>query len=131
MTSNGGSPLSQAPRAAIVGSGFGGLAAAIRLQQSGAATVLFETRDKPGGRAYVYEDDGFIFDAGPTVITAPMVFGELFEVAGKRLEDYVEMIPVTPFYRLMWPDGDAFDYVGDAEAMVEQVRARNPKDTDN
>ena len=130
MTSNESNPSSQALRAAVVGSGFGGLAAAIRLQQSGAATVLFETRDKPGGRAYVYEDDGFIFDAGPTVITAPMVFEELFELAGKRLEDYVEMIPVTPFYRLMWPDGDAFDYVGDAEAMVEQVRARNPKDTD-
>ena len=121
---------SQSPRAAVVGSGFGGLAAAIRLQASGASTVLFEARDKPGGRAYVYEDEGFVFDAGPTVITAPMVFEELFQIAGKQLEDFVEMIPVTPFYRLTWPDGDSFDYVGDSEAMLEQVRARNPSDAD-
>ena len=130
MSDEKSSASSRPPRAAVVGSGFGGLAAAIRLQVAGARSVLFETRDKPGGRAYVYEDDGFIFDAGPTVITAPMVFEELFELAGKKIEDYVELIPVTPFYRLMWPDGDAFDYVGDADAMLEQVRARNPHDAD-
>ena len=117
-------------RAAVVGSGFGGLAAAIRLQVAGVSSVLFETRDEPGGRAYVYEDDGYIFDAGPTVITAPMVFDEQFALVGKRTEDYVEMIPVTPFYRLIWPDGDAFDYVGDGDAMLEQVRTRNPADAD-
>ena len=88
------------PRAAVVGSGFGGLAAAIRLQAAGIPSVLFEARDKPGGRAYVYEQDGFVFDAGPTVITAPHCIEELFEVAGRRMEDYVELLPVTPFYRL-------------------------------
>ena len=130
MTSGNGGSTRKALRAAVVGSGFGGLAAAIRLQVAGVSTVLFETRDKPGGRAYVYEDDGYVFDAGPTVITAPMVFDELFEIAGKRMEDHVDMIPVTPFYRLMWPDGDAFDYVGDADAMLEQVRSRNADDAD-
>jgi phytoene desaturase len=90
----------RARRAAIIGSGFGGLAAAIRLQAAGIPTVLFEARDKPGGRAYVYEDQGYVFDAGPTVITAPHCIEELFEVAGRRMQDYVELLPVEPFYRL-------------------------------
>lgn len=118
------------PRVAIIGSGFGGLAAALRLQAAGYSTVIFEARDKPGGRAYVYERDGFVFDGGPTVITAPVAFEELFAVAGKQLKDYVEFIPVRPFYRLLWDDGDCFDYVGDSEQMLEQIRRRNPKDTD-
>ena len=113
---------------AIIGSGFGGIAVALRLQASGYRTVLFEARDKPGGRAYVYEKDGFVFDGGPTVITAPAAFEELFAVAGRRLQDYVEFLPVRPFYRLIWDDGDAFDYVGDSAQMVEQIRARNPDD---
>ena len=103
-------------RAAIIGSGFGGLAAAIRLQNAGYDTVLYEARDKPGGRAYVYEEQGFVFDAGPTVITAPPCLEELFEIAGRDMRDYVELIPVTPLYRLEWDDGDAFDYVSDADA---------------
>ena len=65
--------------AAVIGSGFGGLAAAIRLQSAGIQTVLYEARDKPGGRAYVYHDDGYTFDAGPTVVTAPHTLEELFE----------------------------------------------------
>src|SRR3954462_14357726 len=91
-------------RAAIVGSGFGGLAAAIRLQAAGVETVLFEARDKPGGRAYVHEEQGYVFDAGPTVITAPQCLDDLFELAGRRRQDYVELLPVTPFYRLLWQD---------------------------
>ena len=74
-------------RAAVVGSGFGGLAAAIRLQAAGVQSVLFEARDKPGGRAYVYQQDGFTFDAGPTVITAPQCIEELFQVAGRSMAD--------------------------------------------
>ncbi len=116
------------PRAAVVGSGFGGLATAIRLQASGFRTTIYEARDKPGGRAYVYEQDGFTFDGGPTVITAPHCLEELFELAGRRMEDYVTMVPVTPFYRLIWSDGDSFDYVGDSERMAEQIRQRNPAD---
>ncbi len=119
-----------AARAAVVGSGFGGLAAAIRLQTAGIQTTVFEARDQPGGRAYVYRDDGFTFDGGPTVITAPHCLEELFEGAGRDLADYVELIPVTPFYRLVWSDGDSFDYVGDSDAMVAQIRARNPRDAD-
>jgi len=117
-------------RAAVIGSGFGGLAAAIRLQQAGISTVVYEARDKPGGRAYVYEDQGFKFDGGPTVITAPHCFEELFELCGKKLADYVTLVPVAPFYRLAWPDGDQFDYVGDTDAMLAQIRARDPEDAE-
>ena len=115
-------------RAAVVGSGFGGLAAAIRLQAAGFETDLYEARDKPGGRAYVYTDKGFVFDGGPTVITAPPCLEELFAVAGRRLADYVELIPVEPLYRLEWSDGDSLDYTADQERMLEQIRARYPGD---
>ena len=117
-----------APRALIVGSGFGGLAAAIRLQAAGYRCALYEARDKPGGRAYVYERDGFRFDGGPTVITAPQCLEELFAAAGRRLGDYAELLPVTPFYRLLWEDGDRFDYSGDEPQLMAQIAARNPRD---
>ena len=115
---------------AIVGSGFGGLAAAIRLQVAGFDTTLFEARDRPGGRAYVYRDQGFTFDAGPTVITAPHCLEELFALAGERLEDHVTLRPVTPFYRLRWSDGTVFDYGGDAASMRAQIAALAPGDVD-
>jgi len=117
-------------RAVVIGAGFGGLALAIRLQARGIQTTLLEKRDKPGGRAYVYEDQGFTFDAGPTVITDPSCIEELFAVAGKRIEDYVEMLPVTPFYRLCWEDGSHFDYANDQEALDRQIHARNPLDVE-
>jgi phytoene desaturase len=119
---------SHSHRIAIIGSGFGGIATALRLQSAGYQTTLFEARDKPGGRAYVYEKSGFIFDGGPTVITAPQAFEELFECAEVKLSDYVEFIPVSPFYRLIWDDGDTFDYVGDSAEMVNQIRKRNAND---
>lgn len=115
-------------RVAVIGSGFGGLAAAIRLAAAGYGVVLYEARDKPGGRAYVYEKDGFLFDGGPTVITAPHCLEELFEVAGTRLSEHVELLPVRPFYRLLWPDGDSFDYDGDGERMLERIRQRSASD---
>ena len=74
-------------QAAVIGSGFGGLAAAIRLVTAGAKVTVFETRDKPGGRAYVYQDGPYTFDAGPTVITAPHCIEELFTEAGKKMSD--------------------------------------------
>ena len=123
-------PRSALRRAAVIGSGFGGLAAAIRLQVSGVQVTLFEARDKPGGRAYVYRDQGFTFDAGPTVITAPECLEELFEIAGRKLSDYVELLPITPFYRLLWDDGDRFDYVGDSAQMRAQIAARDPRDAE-
>lgn len=115
-------------RVAVVGSGFGGLAAAIRLQAAGYSCVLFEARDKLGGRAYVYEKDGFRFDGGPTVITAPHCIEDLFHVSGRNMADYVEMLPVTPFYRLLWDDGDTFDYDNDSARMMQQIRSRSDGD---
>ena len=84
-------------KAAVIGSGFGGLALAVRLQSAGVETTLIERRDKPGGRAYVWHDQGFTFDAGPTVITDPSCLEELFALSGRRLADYVELMPVSPF----------------------------------
>jgi len=115
-------------RAAVIGSGFGGLALAIRLQASGFSTVIFEKRDQAGGRAYVYRDHGFTFDAGPTVITAPDCLRELFTVAGRSLDDYVELLPVTPFYRLFWQDGYRFDYSDNAELIEAQIALKSPRD---
>jgi len=118
------------PRAAVIGSGFGGLSLAIRLQSSGFDVTVIESRDKPGGRAYVWEDEGFIFDAGPTVITDPDCLKELFTISGRKIEDYVELMPVNPFYRLVWEDGDVFDYVNDQAELDRQIAARNPADVE-
>ncbi|HWH79454.1 MAG TPA: phytoene desaturase, partial [Candidatus Binatus sp.] len=117
-------------RAAVIGSGFGGIAAAIRLQAAGFKTVIFEKRDQPGGRAYVYRDGGFVFDAGPTVITAPDCLRELFTLAGRSLDDYIELIPVSPFYRLFWQDGYQFDYSNDATQLEKQIGEKSPRDLD-
>ncbi|GHB33606.1 phytoene desaturase [Salinicola rhizosphaerae] len=114
----------------VIGAGFGGLALAIRLQAAGIPTLLLEARDKPGGRAYVYEDQGFTFDAGPTVITDPSALEALFETAGRRLADYVELLPVTPFYRLRWESGQIFDYANDQAALEAQIRRFNADDVD-
>ncbi len=114
--------------AVVVGAGFGGLALAIRLQSAGFATTLLEKRDKPGGRAYVYEDAGFRFDAGPTVITDPGCLEELFALSGRRLADYVQLVPVDPFYQLRWEDGTVFDYVNDPSELDRQIRAISPGD---
>ncbi len=108
-------------RIAVVGAGLGGLAAALRLQAAGLATTLFEARDGPGGRAYVYREAGFCFDAGPTVITAPSCLEELFAVSGKPLSDLVELIPNDPFYRIQWSDGERFDYWGDSERLSAEI----------
>lgn len=120
--------MSEPQRIAVVGSGFGGLAAAIRLQALGHEVTIFEGRDKPGGRAYVYEIGDFRFDGGPTVITAPDCLRELFTVAGRRMEDYVELLPVQPLYRLLWSDGTRMEYTGENDSMLEQIRQRFPGD---
>ena len=115
-------------RVAVVGSGFGGLAAGIRLAAHGFDTVLFEARDQAGGRAYVYRDKGFVFDAGPSIITAPECIEALFSLAGRRMADYVQLLPVTPFYRVEWQDGTRFDYVNDTDTLLAQIRRFNPDD---
>jgi phytoene desaturase len=114
--------------AVVIGSGFGGLAAAIRLGARGYHVTVLERRDRPGGRAYVYHQDGFAFDGGPTVITAPFLFEELWALCGRRLADDVTLVPVNPFYRIRFHDGTVFDYSGDPEAMRAQVAALSPGD---
>ncbi len=115
-------------RIIVIGSGFGGLGAAIRLQTQGHEVTILEKRDKPGGRAYVYEQDGFRFDGGPTVITAPFLIDELFQGAGRVTDDYVKLVPVDPFYRIFFADGTHFDYTGDSERMAAQIERLNPAD---
>jgi len=116
------------PRVAVIGAGLGGLAAALRLQAAGVPTTLFEARDAPGGRAYVYREGGFTFDAGPTVITAPSCLDELFAVSGKTLSDFVELIPNHPFYRILWGDGERFDYDGEPERLLAEIDRIAPAD---
>ncbi len=114
----------------VIGSGFGGLGAAIRLQAAGHDVVLFEKRDKLGGRAYVYEINGFKFDGGPTVITAPFMFDDLWAAAGRRREDYFQMVECDPFYRIFDWQGRAFDYNGDQDFILRQIEQRSPADMD-
>jgi phytoene desaturase len=111
-----------AKRIVVIGSGFGGLAAAVRLAARGHDVTLVEKRDQPGGRAYVYRQDGFTFDGGPTVVTAPWLITDLFTLAGRKAEDYLTLVPVDPFYRIFFPDGGHFNYTGDSEQMVSEVK---------
>ncbi|QIL02106.1 phytoene desaturase [Sphingomonas sinipercae] len=114
--------------AAVIGSGFGGLALAIRLQSAGVQTTVIEARDKPGGRAYYWEKDGHVFDGGPTVITDPACLKELWALSGSDMAADVELVPVSPFYRLSWPDGSTFDYLNDDALLEKQIAALNPAD---
>jgi phytoene desaturase len=116
------------PHAVVIGSGFGGLAAAVRLGARGYRVSVLEQLDAPGGRAYVFRQDGFTFDAGPTVITAPFLFEELWQLAGRRMSDDVELRPVAPFYRVRFDDGSVFDYCGDPAAMRAEVARFAPGD---
>ena len=114
--------------ACVVGAGFGGLALAIRLQSAGIATTVVEARDKPGGRGYVWERDGFTFDAGPTVITDPPCLKELWALTGHDIAEDVELMPVMPFYRLNWPDGVNFDYSNDDASLRTEINRVAPGD---
>ena len=114
----------------VIGSGFGGLAAAIRLRAMGHDVTVVEAGSQPGGRARVFERDGFSFDAGPTVVTAPYLIDELFELVGRDRRDYVELMPVDPFYRVDFADGTSFDYVGDEERLLAQIEQIEPRDVD-
>ena len=121
--------LASAPASAIViGSGFGGLALAIRLQCAGISTTIVEARDRPGGRAYVWKQDGYTFDAGPTVITDPACLEELWSLSGSRMADDVTLLPVNPFYRLIWNDGTQFDYSNDEAVLNAEIAKLNPAD---
>src|SRR3954447_4282091 len=118
------------PHAVVIGSGFGGLAAAIRLGARGYRVTVLEQLDAPGGRAYVHRQDGFTFDAGPTIVTAPFLLEELWQLCGRNLADDVELRPVSPFYRIRFHDGATFDYSGAPAAMRAEVARLSPGDVE-
>ena len=127
-THSPGSSTSRAPTAVVIGSGFGGLAAAIRLSVKGYRVTVLERLDAPGGRAYVHHQDGHTFDAGPTIVTAPFLFEELWTLCGRRMADDIELRPMDPFYQVRFWDGSVFHYNGDDQAMRAEVARFSPGD---
>ncbi len=117
-------------RAIVVGAGFGGIAAAIRLRAKGYGVTLVDRCERLGGRAQVFEHDGYRHDAGPTVITAPFLLEELFSALGKRMEDYVRLVPLSTWYRFHYPDGSQFDYGGTIDDTLAEIGRINPADCD-
>jgi phytoene desaturase len=109
------------PVAVVIGSGFGGLAAAIRLSVKGYDVKVVEKLDGPGGRASVFKQDGFTFDAGPTIITAPFLLEELWTLCGRSFKDDIDLRAMDPFYRIRFSDGTWFDYSGDETAMRAEI----------
>jgi len=114
--------------AVVIGSGFGGLAAAIRLGARGYKVTVLESRDGPGGRAYTYRKDGFTFDAGPTVVTAPHLFSELWELVGRKMEDEIDLRRVTPCYHIRFDDGSTVDFLDNEPDMEQEVARVAPDD---
>ncbi len=117
-----------APHAVVIGCGVGGLATGARLAAKGYRVTMVDKLDGPGGRAYTYRQDGFTFDAGPTIITAPYVFEELWKVCGSNLRDDVDIRPCDPFYKIRFDDGSVFSYCADRERMRAEVARFNPSD---
>ena len=115
-------------KAIVIGAGFGGIAAALRLRAKGYTVTLIDRCAALGGRAQVYEREGFRHDAGPTVITAPFLFEELFALFGERFADHVKLVPLTPWYRFQFADGDTFDYGGTLEATLSEIERIEPRD---
>ncbi|MFD0917796.1 phytoene desaturase [Pseudahrensia aquimaris] len=116
------------PHAIVIGAGFGGLAAAVRLGVRGYRVTVLEKLEQAGGRASVFRQDGFTFDAGPTIITAPFILEELWTICGKRMEDHVKLAPMDPFYRIRFDDGTWFTCNGDADFMRSEIARFNPDD---
>jgi len=114
--------------AVVIGSGFGGLAAAIRLGARGYRVTVLEKLDGPGGRAYVFKQDGFTFDAGPTIVTVPFLLEELWALCGRELAQDVDLRPLDPFYRIRFHDGEVFDCHGNDAAMHREVARLSPDD---
>jgi phytoene desaturase len=129
-TDAAGAARDRRPHAIVIGSGFGGLAAAIRLGARGYRVTVLERLSQPGGRARVFRRNGFTFDAGPTIITAPFLFEELWSLCGRRLSDCVELRAMTPFYRVRFDDGTSFDVCGDAARMRRKVGELSPGDVE-
>jgi phytoene desaturase len=118
------------PHAVVIGSGFGGLAGAIQLGAKGWRVTVLEKLDAPGGRAYVHKRDGFTFDAGPTIITAPFLFEELWTLCGRRMSDDIDLRSVDPFYQLVFDDGEVITCHADHDAMAAEVARISPEDVD-
>ncbi|MBX5449014.1 phytoene desaturase family protein [Thermogemmatispora sp.] len=116
------------PRVIVIGAGFGGLATAIRLQAAGAQVTLIEARDRPGGRAYQLTADGFTFDMGPSLLTAPWLLQDLWQAAGRRLEDDLTLVALRPFYRIHFVDGSYFDYWGRPAEDEAEIARFEPRD---
>ena len=112
----------------IIGSGFGGLAAALRMRAKGFNVTLVEKHPDLGGRARVFRKDKFIYDGGPTVITAPYLFEELFELFNKKISDYVKIVPLDLWYRFVFENGDKFDYSGNDESMQKEIEKYSKDD---
>ena len=117
-------------RAIVVGAGFGGIAAALRLRAKGYEVTLIDRCQRIGGRAQVFELEGFRHDAGPTVITAPFLFDELFALFDEKFSDHVRLIPLTPWYRFAFQDGSRFDYGGTLEQTLDEIRRIEPRDVE-
>lgn len=118
------------PRAIVVGGGFGGMAAALRLRAKGYAVTLHDRCDRLGGRAAVFERDGFRHDAGPTVLCAPQLFEELFSLFGRRLSDQVTLVAPDPWYRFVYDDGSSFDYGPTRDRTEGEIARLSPGDVD-
>lgn len=116
--------------AVVIGGGFGGIAAALRLRAKGHEVTLVDRCARLGGRGQVFVRDGFRHDAGPTVLTAPFLFDELFELFGKKRSDYIEFIPLDTWYRFYFDDGTHFDYGGTAEDTLREIARINPGDVE-
>lgn len=116
------------PHAIVIGAGFGGLASAIRLAARGYRVSIFEALDAAGGRAYTFHQDGFVFDAGPTILTAPHLFRELWELCGRRFEDDIDLRAINPFYRIRFNDGTVFEAGADEDRTRAQIAAICPAD---
>jgi phytoene desaturase len=127
----GGPARATGKKAVVIGSGFGGLSIAIRLQAAGIDVTLVEKRERIGGRAYQLRDSGYTFDMGPSLITAPEIIDSVFRAGGRRFTDYVDLVPLDPFYRIYFHDGTHIDYVGDLERMKAQMAQFNPGDAEN
>jgi phytoene desaturase len=117
-------------RALVIGAGFGGLAAAIRLLAGGYRVTVLEARHQPGGRAGQIRDRGYVFDTGPTLITVPDLLEDLWRLAGRRLEDDLDIRRLEPYYRIQFKDGKSFSYSGNPETFDNEIAKFNGDDVD-
>ena len=112
----------------VIGSGFGGIAAALRLKAKNHNVILIEKHNDLGGRARVFKKNGFTYDGGPTVITAPYLIDELFEIFNKKAENYIKITPLKTWYQFIFEDNTKFNYSGDENDMKNQINSLSPAD---